>query len=101
MLSSNGLKTVTFNVETPYIRQYEPQAYLTNLVVYQELIIEYPSTIDDSNYAVTYPALTNGAIPLIYAQSFRVGRFVLRDNNGLLEAVNTNTLEITKLAPLP
>ena len=41
LITSNGIRAVTLNSDTAYIRQFEPSATITNLNIVNELIINW------------------------------------------------------------
>lgn len=93
LVTSNSVRKITLNADTDYIRQFEPTANVTNLNVFNELIIQNPSSTDNSNYSVGFQDLTNGVIGQL-----KIGRFLLKDNNGVLEVSNTIS---GKVYPMP
>lgn len=94
LLKSGDLKRVTLDTDSTFIRQYDVLGTVSNMNVIQELKIQYPSSIDDSDYSVTYPALTNGALT-----SIRLGRYDISDIGGVLTASNRLNNTTTQLAP--
>jgi len=94
LLKAGDVKKVVLESDTTFIRQYDTLGIVSNMNVIQDLKILYPSTIDDSEYSVTYPALTNGALT-----SIRLGRYDLSDIGGLLVASNRLNNVTTQLAP--
>lgn len=94
VLKGGDIKRAILDSDNFFIRQYDPLGIVSNLNVISELKILYPSSIDDSDYSVTYPALTNGALT-----SIRLGRYLISDSSGLLLASNTVDNTTKQLAP--
>ena len=77
MTTSDGVREVTLNGDTSFIRQYEPVANMSNVVVYSSLTIINEGGVDDSDYGVNHSDLTNGNIQAIdVVRHFRSGREV-------------------------
>jgi len=94
LLKDGDVKRVVLDSDTTFIRQYDVLGVVSNLNVVQELKILYPSSVDDSDYSVTYSALTNGTLT-----SIRLGRYVISDSEGILTASNRINNATKQLAP--
>jgi len=63
MVTTNGMREVTLQGDTSFIRQYEPEAFISNLTVYGTLWVETgDSGIDTNDYSLMFSSLTNGSI---------------------------------------
>ena len=77
MITAEGVREVTLNGDTSFIRQHEPTANLSNVLVHSSLVILNEGGVDDSDYGVNYSDLTNGNVAAIdVIRHFKAGREV-------------------------
>lgn len=77
VITSNGIREVTLQNDTSFIRQHEPDAYVSNITVYSTLMLNEDSGIDSNDYSLTYSALTNGNIRVLRAEDIIFGGHTL------------------------
>lgn len=94
IVGSGEAVKVVLESDGTFIRQHDHHGTVTNMTVLNDLVIQYPSDVDDSEYSVTHQALTNGAI-----EKIRIGRYYFQDDGGLLTISNAIDGAVNQLVP--
>jgi len=93
MVTTNGMKEVTLQGDTSFIRQYEPEAFISNLTVNGTLWVEMNQNIDTNDYSVMFSSLTNGSISTLKAENVILGNYRL-DWNTMVNFSWSNTVPV-------
>lgn len=72
LVTSNSIRGLTLQGDTFYIRQFEPNANITNLSIWANLVLENNTGINDSDFGLNRSDLTNGTIPKLSTTSLEV-----------------------------